>query len=121
MLHLGGDLGPALVEAEHARRRMRRFGQTDYHVAASVLIARVHLAAGRAGAAVRAAQETLPLARQASGTLEGHALGILGEAFAALRRTDRARSCLSEALGRFRQLGHLRDAADIERTLHGLA
>ncbi|MFF4814349.1 BTAD domain-containing putative transcriptional regulator [Kitasatospora sp. NPDC001309] len=121
VLHLGGDLGPALVEAEHARGRMRRFGQTDYHVAASVLIARVHLAAGRAGAAVRAAQETLPLARQASGTLEGHALGILGEAFAALRRTDRARSCLSEALGRFRQLGHLRDAADIERTLHGLA
>lgn len=121
VLHLSGDLGPALVEAEHTRRRMRRLGQTDYQVAAGVLVARVHLAAGRAGAAVRSAEETLPLARQASGTLEGHALGILGQACAVLRRTDRARSCLSEALGRFRQLGHAMDAADMERALHSLA
>ncbi|MEY9947638.1 BTAD domain-containing putative transcriptional regulator [Kitasatospora sp. GAS1066B] len=121
VLHLDGDLAPALAEAEHAHRRLRRFGLTDYHVAAGSLIALVHLAAGRERAAVQAAEETLPLARQASGKLEGHLLRTLGEACARLHRTDRARSCLVEALGRFRQLNLPWEAAEVERTLHGLA
>jgi hypothetical protein len=121
VLHLDGDLAPALAEAEHARRRLRCFGLTDYHVAAGALIALVHLAAGRERAAVQAAEETLPLARQASGKLEGHLLRTLGEACARLHRTDRARSCLAEALGRFRQLNLSAEAAEVERTLRGLA
>ncbi|MFJ4183979.1 AfsR/SARP family transcriptional regulator [Kitasatospora sp. NPDC089509] len=121
VLHLGGDLIPALAEAEHARRRLSSFGLTDYQVAAGVLVAQVHLAAGRARAAVRSAEATLPLARQASGTLEGYALGVLGEACAMLRRTDRARDLLNEALRRFRQLELPVHAAEVELALHGLA
>ncbi|MEV7598263.1 BTAD domain-containing putative transcriptional regulator [Kitasatospora sp. NPDC089797] len=121
VLHLGGDLAPALAEAERARRGLGSIGLTDYHVAAGVLVAQVHLTAGRARAAVRSVEETLPLARQASGTLEGFALGTLGEACAMLRRTDRARVVLGEALRRFRQLDLPVHAAEVESVLLGLA
>ncbi|WP_170305288.1 AfsR/SARP family transcriptional regulator [Kitasatospora viridis] len=120
VLHLVGDLALALTEAEQAGRRTRSLGLTEYQVAAGVLAVRVHLAAGRARTALRLGEELLPLARQASGTLEGFLLETLGEACAVLHRTDRATDWLNEALGRFRQLGLSTEAANVERALEYL-
>ncbi|MFG2695421.1 BTAD domain-containing putative transcriptional regulator [Kitasatospora sp. NPDC048407] len=117
VLHLCGDLGPALEQAEHVVERFRSFGMLAFEAATGSLITRIHLAAGRDRATVRAAEEALPKARQVGGLLEGGLLRALGEALTRLGHTDRARICLQQALGHYRQLELAGDAAEVEELL----
>ncbi|OKJ09179.1 hypothetical protein [Kitasatospora sp. CB01950] len=117
VLHLCGDLEPALAQAADVLERFRAFGMLAFEAATGSLIARIHLAAGRDRAAVRAAEEALPQARQVGGLLEGAVLRALGEALTRLRHTDRARICLQQALGHFRQLELTGEAAEVEELL----
>ncbi|MFJ1791143.1 AfsR/SARP family transcriptional regulator [Kitasatospora griseola] len=121
VLHLCGDLGPALDHAEYVLERFRAFGTLAFQAATGSLIARIHLAAGRDRATVRAAEEALPHARQVGGLLEGAVLRALGEALIRLGHTDRARICLQQALGHFRRLELTGDAAEVDELLRGLA
>ncbi|KIQ64767.1 hypothetical protein TR51_11435 [Kitasatospora griseola] len=121
VLHLCGDLGPALDHAEYVLERFRAFGMLAFQAATGSLIARIHLTAGRDRATVRAAEEALPHARQVGGLLEGAVLRTLGEALVRLGHTDRARICLQQALGHFRRLELTGDATEVEELLRGLA
>ncbi|MFD8478047.1 BTAD domain-containing putative transcriptional regulator [Kitasatospora sp. NPDC059673] len=120
VLHLCGELGPALEQAEHVVERFRSFGMLAFEAATGSLIARIHLSAARDRATVRAAEEALPKARQVGGLLEGGLLRALGEALTRLGHTDRARICLQQALGHYRQLELAGDAAEVEELLRGL-
>ncbi|MFJ6138320.1 AfsR/SARP family transcriptional regulator [Kitasatospora sp. NPDC092286] len=120
VLHLCGDLAPALDAAEHGLERFRSFGMIGFQAATGSLIAHIHLAAGRERATVRAAEEALPQARQVGGMLEGTLLRVLGRALAGLHHTDRARACLTQALGHFERLGLASDAAEVREILRGL-
>ncbi|MFD8598284.1 BTAD domain-containing putative transcriptional regulator [Kitasatospora sp. NPDC059646] len=120
VLHLCGDLEPALEQAQQVLERFRSFGMLAFEAATGSLIARIHLAAGRDRATVRAAEEALPRARQVGGMLEAALLRALGEALVRLRHTDRAGVCLRQALGHLRQLGLAGEAAEVEELLRGL-
>ncbi|MFC5667838.1 BTAD domain-containing putative transcriptional regulator [Kitasatospora misakiensis] len=117
ILHLCGDLARALERAEAALARFRSFGMPGFQAATGGLVARIHLAAGRPAAAVRAAEEALPQARCVGGMVEGTVLRTLGQALAALGHHSRAGACLGEALEHFRRLNLDADAAETARLL----
>ncbi|MFJ5921168.1 AfsR/SARP family transcriptional regulator [Kitasatospora sp. NPDC092948] len=121
VLHLCGDLEPALAQAAYGLERFRSFGMAAFVAATGSLIARIHLSAGRDRAAVRAAEETLPHARRIGSLLEGTVLRTLGEALTHLGHPDRARICLQQSLGHYRRLELTGDAAEVEELLRGLA
>ncbi|MFD7641966.1 BTAD domain-containing putative transcriptional regulator [Kitasatospora sp. NPDC059795] len=117
VLHLCGDLDPALAQAQYVLERFRAFGMLAFEAATGSLIARIHLSAGRARPAVRAAEESLPQARQVGALLEGTLLRTLGEALTRLHHPDRARISLQQALTHFRHLELTADATEIEHLL----
>ncbi|MFD0350500.1 NB-ARC domain-containing protein [Kitasatospora aburaviensis] len=117
ILHLCGDLTPALEQAEAALARFRSFGMPAFQAATAGLIARIHLTAGRPAAAVRAAEEALPQATRVGGVVEGTVLRTLGQALAALGHRSRAGACLGQALEHFRRLTLDAEAAETEHLL----